>query len=83
MTDQLASCTTKKRYSDEQVARDVARSVWFRRGVSLRVYACSLCGGWHLTKLDAQPVMRPGWRPPAPSKELKARWRRSDRRRHK
>lgn len=74
-----AGCAGKKCYSTEQLAKDVARDVWYARGVSLRVYACPKCAQFHVTKSNAEPAMKPGWRLPAPSREAKARQRRQDR----
>ena len=48
-----AMCSEKRPYYDEQVALLVAR----RRSTPeqpLRVYACGLCGAWHLTKQPAR-----------------------------
>lgn len=61
------SCGTKQRYSTEQLARDTAVRCWHERRVWLRAYACSVCGGWHLTRDNAPPMMKPGWRPPEKS----------------
>lgn len=78
-----AGCVGKTRYSTERLAKDVARDCWFDRRVSLRVYECPKCAGFHLTKSNAEPVMKPGWRLPAPSREAKARQRRQGRRRRR
>lgn len=62
--DTERSCGGKRRYSTEDVANAVAVRCFNARGVSLRVYSCSLCGGFHVTKQRAASMMRDGWRPP-------------------
>lgn len=47
-----SSCSTKKRYPDEKVATKIANKKGYERGVKLRVYGCTLCGGWHMTKTE-------------------------------
>lgn len=71
-----AGCAQKNAYPSEKTARDVALQCWRDRGVDLRSYHCHSCKHWHLTKQDAEPMMRPGWREPAPSREERARERR-------
>lgn len=46
--DPAWSCRRKKAYPTEAVARRVAVSVLTAAGVSLRPYACELCGMWHV-----------------------------------
>lgn len=67
------SCTTKRRYQTEEVAKAVAIKIWYERKVNLRTYACAACGGFHLTSVNAPPVMRSGWRPPRISAKEAAR----------
>lgn len=78
--DLAKSCASKNAYPSEDKAREVALDCWRERGVSLRVYLCD-CGQYHLTRSNAAPVMKPGWRPPAKSQRALARERR--RRRHR
>lgn len=47
--DPQDSCFAKKRYSDESHAKEIAKKCLDKRGGYLRVYACTLCGGYHLT----------------------------------
>lgn len=81
--DLARSCTTKKRYDSEATANTVALDCWHQRSVWLRAYACMACGGFHLTRSDAPPKMKPGWRMPEPSKQKKAQLRRARRRRNR
>jgi hypothetical protein len=62
--DLVRSCYGKRAYPSEPHADSVANRVWCERKVSLRVYWCDGCSGWHLTKLDAPQRMKPGFRPP-------------------
>jgi hypothetical protein len=62
------SCQDKRRYSTEDLALSVAKKCFEARGDSLRVYPCTICGGFHLTSKNAAPMMREGWRPPAKSR---------------
>lgn len=48
--DGRRSCYTKKAYTDPRLAARVAARVERKRGVRLRVYGCTLCGQYHLTK---------------------------------
>lgn len=48
--DFINGCASKKRYSEEKLARRVAEACKKDRGVRLRVYWCAHCGGYHLTK---------------------------------
>lgn len=57
MTDVYAvirGCASKNRYATESVAKLVAEDAWRKRQHVLRVYLCADCGGWHLTKRDAE-----------------------------
>jgi hypothetical protein len=54
--DVYQSCTRKKRYPDERMARGVASRAFSARGVSLTPHGCWHCGGYHLTK---SPRTRP------------------------
>lgn len=78
MTDLVRSCAGKNRYDTEDKARAVAVQCWHDRRVWLRVYACE-CGGFHLTRRDAAPMMREGWRLP----RISERQRNIDRKRNK
>ena len=43
----------KNRYNSEREAREVADQqelLFANQGLLLKVYHCSFCGGWHLTK---------------------------------
>lgn len=66
-TDAARSCFGKTRYSDESIANGVAASCYRERGTWLRVYACTECGGFHLTKQNAMPPANANWRPPRKS----------------
>ena len=46
----LRECLRKRRYHTAEYARTIAQRVREQRGVELRVYHCSLCDGFHLTK---------------------------------
>lgn len=84
MTDAQRSCYGKTRYPSEEAATSVSTSCYYERGARLRVYACTECGGYHLTKTDVAPV-KPGFRPPRLSQRAEAqegrRWQRPRRRR--
>jgi hypothetical protein len=78
----VEACLSKHRYPTEQVAERKKNSIWFERRVALRAYACTECGGWHLTKSGAvAPVSRRFGPPKRPQRELKARERERRRRR--
>ncbi len=49
-------CVGKVRYGTEKIAGIVAKSVWKERKVHLRIYACGICAGFHLTRLNAEVV---------------------------
>lgn len=78
----LNGCVGKRRYGDEQVARDAAARIWLESQWDMRVYACVHCGGFHLTHKQATRV-KPGWRPPRLSQREEARRRKSERRRRR
>jgi uncharacterized protein YlaI len=65
------SCRTKRRYPTETTANVIAADAFRLRGHELRAYLCDECQGWHLTHRDAR--LKPGWRPPEPSRAEKAR----------
>lgn len=73
------SCNEKKRYTTDEVARAVAVKCWQERGTDLRVYSCRDCGGFHLTSVDAAPMMREGWRPPRAGARAEAELRKRNR----
>lgn len=80
------ACACKHRYPDETSARAVARKRKAAAGVELRVYACTDCGGYHLTKLGAAPRRDfgpdlPPWRPPTDRRHKNERRRGAGRRR--
>lgn len=56
----------KKRYDSEHEALNTADYGRSARGVDLRVYECSDCGGWHLT---SRPAMGGGW-----GSDSRSRW---------
>ncbi len=68
-------CGTKKRYATEELAKASSTEAWFRRKVSTRTYACTVCGGWHLTSVNAPPMMEPGYAVPKMSAREQARRR--------
>jgi hypothetical protein len=75
--DPTRACFRKRRYDTEEDARQVTLTVWRDRDVALRLYFCSACGGYHVTKMGAlPPSMRPGWRPPRQSARQAAHERR-------
>lgn len=84
--DAVRVCRGKKRYATEDAARATALRCWEARRVWLRAYPCveqDGCGGWHLTRLDAPPVMQAGWRYPKKSRRQQALERKQRRRRGK
>lgn len=46
----MKQCWSKKKYSSQALARNVARRCEELRGVPLREYFCGYCGKWHLSK---------------------------------
>jgi hypothetical protein len=58
------SCARKTRYATEDRANAVAIQCWHERSTWLRAYSCTFCGGFHLTRSNAPPRMKPGWRLP-------------------
>lgn len=75
------SCLDKKRYGTEDVAKAVAIKCWYERKTDLRAYACEVCGGWHLTSINAAPMMKAGWRLPKTSQRQMADQRERKKRR--
>ncbi len=49
MSRWLQQCGKKRRYRTEKYARQMANACEKRRKVKLRVYACAMCNGWHIT----------------------------------
>ena len=47
-------CLRKRRYLTRLIAEGAAAGSYRLRGVALSVYACVACGGFHLTKQNAQ-----------------------------
>jgi hypothetical protein len=47
--DVARSCASKSRYATEKIANRVRHRCEETRGRPLRVYACFVCGGYHLT----------------------------------
>lgn len=45
-------CLRKKKYRSEHLAMQVAEKIKKDRGITLYVYACPLCGYYHLTKKE-------------------------------
>lgn len=43
-------CHSKRRYTTEKFAKEVARGALVKRGALLRVYECPACAGFHLTQ---------------------------------
>jgi hypothetical protein len=79
------SCGRKARYSTEDFANTVGIQCWQERNIWLRPYSCTFCG-WHLTRSNAPPRMKPGWRLPKISERQQNTMRnarqRPNRRRH-
>lgn len=67
MNDPARSCFGKVRYPDEAIANGVAAQCYRERRTWLRVYACTDCGGFHLTKQNALPPANANWSPPKKS----------------
>jgi hypothetical protein len=44
------ACARKKVYTNQKLARSVARKVHDTRGLRVREYQCRFCWQWHLTK---------------------------------
>lgn len=47
-----SQCRKKSRYATEHQAERYARKASEARGVMLRVYACGICNGFHLTHVN-------------------------------
>lgn len=65
MIDNVKGCLSKHRLPTEQIARRRATAIWFDRRVALRVYACTDCGGYHLTSDRATAPVGRNFGPPA------------------
>lgn len=50
MKAKINGCTSKRRYPTRNLAETVGSIEKNKRGVSLRVYYCGFCYGFHLTK---------------------------------
>ena len=46
--DVRQTCTRKKPYGDERLARKVAAKASQRAGQTIVAYACTRCGQWHI-----------------------------------
>lgn len=46
----VRGCARKARYREERFAQKIANRRMWEGSPPLRVYGCSVCGGWHLTK---------------------------------
>lgn len=49
--DRLAylMCGSKTKFYTSRAAKEQANNVTAKRGTRLRVYACDMCGGFHMT----------------------------------
>lgn len=56
--DPARSCFRKKRYHTLAVAQEVQVAA-ASRGDECRIYSCNLCGGWHLTSVNAHKTHKP------------------------
>lgn len=56
------SCHSKHRYHDASDAKRMRHKRQAAGAGPLRIYPCDLCGGWHLTRKDAEtsPAARAG-----------------------
>jgi hypothetical protein len=79
--DPEIACHAKTRYPAESVANEVAANCFRLRGFWLRVYACTECGGYHLTKTRARPPLNANWAPPKKSQRALAEEAKKRRRR--
>ena len=50
-----ATCSRKKRYTDEHVARAMGTEQMVHAPYQLYIYQCRVCRGWHLTKQTLAP----------------------------
>lgn len=55
LEDVVRQCSSKKRYGDPALAAKVAGRCYEERGHRLRVYPCTICGGFHLTHHATPP----------------------------
>jgi hypothetical protein len=47
----VSNCKQKKRFANERQAQEAADyQMLLRPDMTLSVYRCELCGGWHLTR---------------------------------
>ena len=46
----VTACVGKRRYDTEQEALEATQYLRKTQDLSLSVYRCTVCGGWHLTK---------------------------------
>jgi hypothetical protein len=81
MSDNVKGCLSKHRFPAEDGARRRAHAIWFERRVALRVYACTDCGGYHLTSARATAPVGRNFGPP--KRPLAERERHGRRRRGK
>jgi hypothetical protein len=52
MNSSIPGCGHKNRYETERLARAIGREFAAERDVSLYIYRCAFCTGWHLTKKE-------------------------------
>jgi hypothetical protein len=55
------TCADKSRFTSRDKARHAARVVSSEGGDQLRFYACSECGGYHLSTSIWDVTIPPGW----------------------
>lgn len=77
--DATRACFEKTRYPTTEAANAAATSCFYSRGAQLRVYECTECGGYHLTKSAVMP-MKPGFRPPRLGRRAEAHFERRQQR---
>ena len=58
MRSRYRECEAKTRYVDEHQANKGAGRCERERGLPLRAYECSFCGGWHLTRTPDKATLR-------------------------
>lgn len=82
MIENVRGCLGKSRYDSERLATAVKNRVWFQRQTALRVYACTDCGGYHLTRDRAEAPVGERFGPPRrPYRERQEHGKRMRRRR--
>ena len=75
----VRGCLGKHRFPTEATAEKRKNELWFERHVALRVYACTNCGGYHLTSQRGKAPVGPNFGPPKRPYEERRKYQKRNR----